>query len=66
MDEITNVVNVVERISKTNKQLGNKLIEIQNTIDKLEEDEKRLYETNKKFLAFCQTILSQIKGGEEK
>ena len=57
------IEGIIERVYSINKQLGDKLLEVEETLKQIEENEKKLDEINKDFLAFCQKIL---KGGEGK
>ena len=57
------IEGILERVYSINKQLGDKLLEVEETLKQIEENEKKLDKISKDFLAFYQKIL---KGGEEK
>jgi|GEM_PF-7067507 len=63
MDAITNTIEAIDEI---NKRLGDKLLEVQNTIKEIEENEERFYQISKNFFSFCQTILSSLSEEEKR
>ena len=56
MDAITNTIEAIDEI---NKRLGDKLLEVEETLKQIEENEKKLDKISKDFLAFYQKIFTE-------